>query len=64
MTAPVIEDDPPLELDPEWTAARQVKQAQAVPEPRPGRSIAGVIVAVLLILVVTAAVIAITMGVV
>ncbi len=62
MTAPATEEDPPLELDPEWTAARQVKQAQAVPEPRPGRSIAGVIIAVLLILAVTAAVVAITMG--
>lgn len=46
--APPPEVERPLELDPEWVAARAAKQA-AARRPPPRASVAGVVIAVLLI---------------
>ncbi len=51
--APPAEPERVLELDPTWVAARAAKQADAA-KPPPRASIAGVIVAVLLIAAVAA----------
>ncbi len=60
--APPPEHDPPLELDPEWVAERRAKQeAAAASPPRPPRQVAGVIVALTLIVVVALAVVWIAM---
>jgi hypothetical protein len=54
--APPVEPERPLELDPEWVAARSAKQAEAR-RPPPRASVAGVVIAVLLIAAVVAAIV-------